>query len=210
MSRLRFARRFRRVGFSLLVIGAFVAGSTLGPATVGAAQSVSAVITNTIANPVPVTVQGRPSVDIGSTGSVSVTNTSANPVLVHEQGTASVNITNSTSQAVPVIPQAKTAILASDNSVSNGPSHVANLFTSVDVSAYRTVRLNIWFPACTSVPSTQTAQVVADGVNILSNEPLTGCTVSYIWDAPGTSLSGSLFNGDTSSVTFDWSLVGRP
>src|SRR4051794_16667379 len=63
------SRRGRRLVIGpLFLIGAFVAGSTLGPSLVTAANSAiqSVVIANPPANPVPVSVQGTPAVTVGN------------------------------------------------------------------------------------------------------------------------------------------------
>lgn len=80
----------QRVIYPLLLIGVFVAGNTLGPGLAAAAQTIQNVlVVNTPSQPVPVSLTGTPTLNVGNfpatqtvTGSVSVGNTSADPVAI--------------------------------------------------------------------------------------------------------------------------------
>ena len=77
IARSRFSGRPRlRFVSAGLILGAFVAGTTLGPGVVAAANTAmqSVLVTNTTANPVPVSVLGTPTVGLAAGTSVTVGN----------------------------------------------------------------------------------------------------------------------------------------
>jgi len=158
--------RFRAVRariIALLVIAAFAAGTLFGPSLSSAAQAVSSFITNTPANPVPVSV-------------VAVT-----PTVVLASGTVSVP--------------------------ANAGSEI--LINDLDVSAYKTIRLNL--RVSQALCPSQRVTIILD--NFVSPESLIfpNCgEPSILIDTPGTRLTVGWTNLDpNNAASASFLVVGR-
>jgi len=148
---------------ALVVIAAFAAGTLFGPSAATGAQAITAFITNTPANPVPVSV-------------------------------------------VAVTP---TVILASGSTSVPANFGTATIINNLDVSAYKTIRLNL--QVTQAVCSDQRVTIFLD--DFISPESLKfpDCgQPSILFDTPGTRLTVAWTNGDPSNAaTASFEVVGR-
>jgi len=201
-----------------IVVCLFIVGLVSGRSiAAGPPTGLDVTVTNTPANPVPVTLQGSGSV----TGSVAITNTSANPVPV--TGTVGINpaanavsISGTPSVSISSMPATssgdRTSVVSSGSTTFNGV--VSQPVENKDLTQFKMVKLVITAP--TSFGSSHmearvyearsSTFILIDKFAIPDNN--TGAVRFY--ELPGNRFSVEIINNTPGAdQTFDYLLLGR-
>jgi hypothetical protein len=217
------------VGFAVLVTLVLLA---TGWGTAVASSLSNVFITNTSANPVPVTPTGTVPVHEQGTPNVKVTNTTPLPVQetntdaqgnikVHEQGTADVNVTDfpntqtvNGSVNVGNFPNAPTTKVISVNGIIMTPGFTADVLGPVDLSAYREVTLYLVFegggvavPHCEVTTSDGSQNYTIDDFSGTTSSP--DFLVKTYDPAPPNIFMSCTDSSNTFGITGNFMLAGR-
>lgn len=193
-----------------LILGAYVAGTIFGPAVVSAANSAitNVLVTNTTANPVPVsgnvTVSGTPTVAVGNFPTTQVVSGS-----VGITGTPTVGLAAGSTVRVA----ATTVVIAQGETSVPHTGLFDSLAIANDVSAYREVTLYLRIDGITPGSQICLASLsgTVDGFAIGTfDAPTTlGLAVVKTYDPAPPTIGFSCTNMSTSTADYTWLLVGR-